>query len=147
VPVGVIITSNATEVAGSIEGVGPAVEARVVSITTQYGAIALGIVKRNASTGFHAPGEGHIPGTGPGPNVATGDYLRQMNVEMEVGPGIARAHIGTNAVQGRRLEMGFVGADSLGRQFHQPPYPHWGPMADEIGPPFEAALAAAAVPR
>jgi hypothetical protein len=34
--------------------------------------------KRNANTGAHGPGEGHIPGTGPGPNVVTGNLVSKI---------------------------------------------------------------------
>lgn len=69
----------------------------------------------------------------PGPRRITGDYVRKMNIRK-----VAQfdQSIGTDAVQARRLENGFVGVDSLGRHYNQPPYPHWGPMADWIGPQF-----------
>ncbi|RSO40609.1 hypothetical protein DMH15_14715 [Streptomyces sp. WAC 06725] len=44
------------------------------------------------------------------------------------------AEVGTSAPQGRRLESGFVGADSLGRHYAQPPFPHLGPAVDQAGP-------------
>ncbi len=34
--------------------------------------------KRNANTGAHGPGEGHIPGTGPGPNIVTGNLVSKI---------------------------------------------------------------------
>lgn len=66
----------------------------------------------------------------PGPRVRTGDYRRSINVRFAEGG--ARAEIGTAAVQGSRLEHGFVGPDSLGRIYNQPPYPHFRPMRDQI---------------
>lgn len=80
----------------------------------------------------------------PGPRRVTGNYKRSMNVEY-VGP--YEAIIGTNAPQGRRLEFGFVGTDSLGRHYNQAPLPHWQPMADWLLPQFAAAIAAGIVPR
>jgi hypothetical protein len=51
------------------------------------------------------------------------------------------AEVYTNAVQGWRLEMGFYGLrDSLGRLYHQPPYPHFQPAADEMRTVFPTAL-------
>lgn len=38
-----------------------------------------------------------------------------------------------------RHERGFHGADALGRHFAQAPHPAVGPVADEVGPLFEAA--------
>jgi len=77
----------------------------------------LALVKKNASGR-------------PGPRVPTGDYRRSINVRFS--DGGARAEIGTAAVQGHRLEYGFVGPDSLGRVYNQPPYPHFRPMRDQI---------------
>jgi len=36
------------------------------------------VAKENANTGAHAKGEGHIPGTGPGPNVVTGNLVSKI---------------------------------------------------------------------
>lgn len=78
----------------------------------------------------------------PGPNVVTGDYRRSITVEFYEGDGQFIATVGTNSPQGRRLEFGFHGADSLGRLYNQPPYPHFGPAMDQIAAPFNAAVAA-----
>ncbi len=48
--------------------------------------------------------------------------------------------VGTNRPQGRRLEDGFVRADSLGRVYNQPPFPHVGPAKDEIEPQLVEGL-------
>jgi hypothetical protein len=55
-----------------------------------------------------------------------------MNVQFHFDGDEAVATIGTNAVQARRLEYGFVGYDSLGRYFNQGPLEHWRPRADEL---------------
>ena len=70
----------------------------------------------------------------PGPNIVTGDYRR--SISLQVGGTVTQpwVAVGTNAPQGRRLEFGFVGTDSLGRVYDQPPYPHFGPAVDEIVP-------------
>lgn len=83
----------------------------------------------------------------PGPNAPTGDYRRSWTVAFAGNSllGNAEAVVGTNAVQGRRLEYGFVGADSLGRVYNQPPFPHVGPAADAIEPLFYAALDAGVI--
>jgi hypothetical protein len=72
----------------------------------------------------------------PGPNVITGQYRSSWRFQ---GAGLT-AHVGTDAAQARRLEYGFVGADSLGRVYNQPPFPHVGPAVDEQAPIFEADL-------
>lgn len=70
----------------------------------------------------------------PGPNAPTGDYRRSWTHQFyQVGPEATSVN-GTNAPQGRRLEYGFVGADSLGRVYNQAPLPHVGPAKDEIEP-------------
>lgn len=76
----------------------------------------------------------------PGPNAPTGDYRRSWTTRFTQGPGQAVSVTGTNAPQGRRLEYGFVGVDSLGRHYNQPPYPHVGPAAQEIEPAFVAEI-------
>lgn len=76
----------------------------------------------------------------PGPNVITGDYRRSISMQVEEAPARVSVIVGTNAPQGRRLEFGFHGADSLGRYYNQPPYPHFGPAIDEIVPGVTSAL-------
>jgi hypothetical protein len=94
-------------------------------------------IQHNAMTGVHGPREGHIPGTGPGPNVVTGDYVRSW--EVDHGPVAAR--VWTDAPQANRLEHGFWGmTDSLGRTFHQPAYPHIGPAVDGVEERMERQL-------
>lgn len=128
-------------------------EARV----RHFGQLLLSRVKANAATGFHKPGMGHIPGTGPGPNVATGDYLRSIGMDMTSSGNEATAEVGTNKVQGRRLEFGFVGTDSAGRTYPSSsrtvrgrrgsplarkgyPYPHFLPALRVIQPQYLAAM-------
>lgn len=84
-------------------------------------------VRTNANTGTHAPGLPHIPGTGPGPNVATEDYVRSIGLKITRSGGAHVATVSTNLPQARRLELGFIGVDSLGRAYRQSPYPHWRP--------------------
>lgn len=76
----------------------------------------------------------------PGPNAPTGDYRRSINRLTTRYKDISIGQVGTNKPQARRLELGFVGADSLGRSYDQPAYPHFGPALDAIGPVFEAAV-------
>lgn len=104
------------------------------------------LIQANASTGFHAPGLPHIVGTGPGPNQATGDYVNSWKIQYSAlkafGGFQVRAAVYTEAPQGRRLEYGFVGADSLGRVYNQPPYPHVGPAVEAIEPKLQADIEA-----
>lgn len=67
--------------------------------------------------------KGHASGR-PGPNVITGYYRNSWQIETRHLPYGAQCTIGTEEPYGRRLEFGFVGADSLGRVYNQPPFPH-----------------------
>lgn len=75
-------------------------------------------------------GIGHIRANAsgrPGPNVITGQYRSSWEPEGRRIPYGAECTIGTRQPQGRRLEFGFYGPDSLGRVYAQPPFPHVGP--------------------
>jgi hypothetical protein len=77
----------------------------------------------------------------PGPNAPTGDYRGSWGVEdIDAGPAAVAKSSGTDRAQANRLEYGFVGADSLGRTYNQPPYAHHGPAVDVIEPLFYAAM-------
>jgi len=76
----------------------------------------------------------------PGPNAPTGDYRRSIDRRVSQQAGQVAGWVGTNKPQGRRLEMGFSGTDSLGRTFSQPPLPHFGPAVDETQDEFIAGL-------
>jgi hypothetical protein len=72
----------------------------------------------------------------PGPRVITGDYRRSIaHNTRKYGPHVV-GQVGTNNPQGRRLEYGFTGVDSLGRFYDQPPLPHFGPALDETQAQF-----------
>lgn len=114
---------------------------RAAAVTRHFGQLLLSKTRANASTAHHAPGEPHTPGTGPGPNVATGDYVRSWSVEFtSIGPTFV-AVVGTASPQGARLEYGFYDmTDALGRHFFQVPYPHLGPAFDWVLPQFMTAM-------
>ncbi|MFG2143665.1 HK97 gp10 family phage protein [Streptomyces sp. NPDC048696] len=79
----------------------------------------------------------------PGPRVVTGRYRASWQSEVHRSGPVLVAEVGTNAPQGRRLEFGFVGVDSLGRHYHQPPFPHLGPAVQQAGPALVHALGTA----
>ncbi|MEV6942992.1 HK97 gp10 family phage protein [Streptomyces sp. NPDC051172] len=76
----------------------------------------------------------------PGPRVITGKYRASWQSDVHRAGTVIVAEVGTNAPQGRRLEFGFVGVDSLGRHYNQPPYPHLGPAVEQTGPVLVRAL-------
>lgn len=131
------ITSNANQVAAEMLAHGMAAGAKAVGITRTYGMLLQANVRRRAS----------LPRTGPpGPRIITGNYARSLALQTGFTGGGPVARVGTNAPQGRRLELGFVGTDSIGRTYNAPPYPHFGPALDEIAPLYLAAIAAIADP-
>lgn len=122
---------EAYAVANDLGLVGALATRALTQQTRYWSMMGLRDVKQRANTGHHRVGEPHIPGTGPGPNRASGDYTRSMNVEFVMLGGVGFAGtIGTNAAQARRLENGFHGVDAIGRHYRQDAFPHWGPMGD-----------------
>lgn len=97
-------------------------------ITREYGERLKNQVQENASGR-------------PGPNVVTGMYRGSIRIMEQ---GRYSATVGTDAVQSRRLEFGFVGTDAIGRHYNQGPFPHFRPAADQVGPQYFQAMRAAA---
>lgn len=60
--------------------------------------------------------------------VRSGRYVSSWHIERN---GNQRL-VGSDQPYGRRLEHGFVGTDSLGREYNQAPQPHVRPAADAI---------------
>lgn len=77
----------------------------------------------------------------PGPNQITGNFNRSINRRTTHSAASSTSEVGSSAPQAARLEHGFSGTDSLGRNYNQPAYPTFGPALDEIQPQFEADLA------
>ena len=65
---------------------------------------------------------GNVSGR-PGPRVITGDFRRSWSGDTVSEGSVVFGQIGSNSPQGRRLNYGFDGVDSLGRRYRQPPYP------------------------
>lgn len=76
----------------------------------------------------------------PGPRVQTGNYRRSWRIHPAKAGNSYTWEVGTDAPQGWRLEKGFVGVDSLGRRYNQPPFPHVGINADRTAVEFPQAL-------
>lgn len=74
------------------------------------------------------------PASSPGqpPRRRTGKYKRSL--QAAVGPSRSgksiTGRVGSNSPYGRRLEFGFVGIDSLGRNYNQAARPHLRPAAE-----------------
>lgn len=73
----------------------------------------------------------------PGPEKVSGAYWNSIEV-VTVEGGFLRASFQTSVTSDHpaaaRLELGYVGIDALGRHYNQPPFPHWGPAIDIVGP-------------
>lgn len=120
-----ITVRGGTEAASSLRGAGKGLDAKVQKSVRHHGQLLRTRVMAKASGR-------------PGPNIVTGDYRRSWQVQFAGSGHGSTATVGTNAPQGRRLEHGFHGMDSLGRVYSQPPLPHAGPAFDEIKPLFIA---------
>ncbi|MET8956711.1 HK97 gp10 family phage protein [Streptomyces sp. NPDC004129] len=119
--------SNAAHIAAALQGRADLVLPQTVSVVRHYAMLLETQIKANASGR-------------PGPNVITGDYRRSWTHELFVTGDVVSAVVGTNKPQARRLEYGYIGPDSLGRIFDQPPYPHVGPAVETVRPQFFEAL-------
>jgi len=83
--------------------------------------------------------------TRPGPHVRTGRLRGSISVTEKVdlnGPGRYSRTMGVGVVYGRRIDLGFDGVDSIGRNYTgvhaQPPYPYFTPavrFAQQIAGP------------
>lgn len=129
--------STPDQVALDLAELAVAIEGKRHTVVLKHGALLQTNVRRHASK----------PRTGPpGPRIQTGNYVRSINRRTRKMVGSSVAQVGTNAEQGRRLELGFTGTDSLGREYDQPPYPHFNPGLEETIPGFLLDLAAAGLP-
>ncbi len=120
-------SSNSEEIAAALERRAALTLPQAVSVVRHYAMLLEAQIKANASGR-------------PGPNAPTGDYRRSWQSQVNVSGEVVTAVVGTDAPQAMRLEFGFVGRDSLGRLYDQPPYPHVGPAVETIRPLFLAAL-------
>jgi phage gpG-like protein len=62
--------------------------------------------KKNADTGTHPRGQGHIPGTGPGPNRVTGTLMGSIQTTIRYGFGSYIAIVGPTVEYARAVELG-----------------------------------------
>lgn len=105
---------------------------------------AHGIVVRNGAK-LQTQAKANASGR-PGPNAPTGDFRRSINRRTTKTVKSSETEVGSSQVQARRLEYGFVGQDSLGRNYNQPAYPSLGPALDTVAPGFIAEMEVLGVP-
>jgi hypothetical protein len=69
--------------------------------------------------------------------------LRRIpEMPVRIGLGEYQQAIAPTMIYARRVELGFQGADSLGRVYNQPPYPYMQPALDRARPYFTRLLIA-----
>lgn len=97
-----------------------------VEIVAETAALVENTAKKNFE-GSHAKGAPHVGGDKP--NVVSGSLRRSIRHSPIVRDGAtgAMTRVGPTMVYGRRVELGFVGTDSAGRSYNQPPYPYFTP--------------------
>lgn len=79
----------------------------------------------------------------PGPRVITGVYRASWRVEKKTSGFLTRnvwISVVTSHPAAHRLEYGYIGIDSLGRRYHQPPFPHVRPAREAIAKPYQKDL-------
>jgi hypothetical protein len=59
----------------------------------------------------------------PGPNIVTGAYVASWKMKV-ISLMPTEVIVYTDHPAARRLEFGFNDIDSIGRRYHQPPFPH-----------------------
>lgn len=112
------VSSKARALAVEFRAIAAVTTPVVQAVMVRQGLLLAATVKRNASGR-------------PGPRTITGDYRRSWTstpVRIPFGGG---AVVGSDAPQARRLEYGFNKADSLGRRYRQPAFPHLRPAVTE----------------
>ena len=80
----------------------------------------------------------HVEGSQP--HIRSGYLARSISFDgpREVGYGRWETKTGPKAAYGRRIELGFTGRDSLGRNYDQPPFPYMRPGFEDSKPEIEA---------
>lgn len=75
---GAVIITNLTEVLKGFDLTEKNIDNAALIATYQAALKIESLAKENANTGTHSAGQGHIPGTGPGPNVVTGNLVSKI---------------------------------------------------------------------
>jgi hypothetical protein len=104
---GAIIVKNLKEVLASLDATQEAIEQAAQIGIGQAGLSIQRKAQENANTGTHGRNEGHIKGTGPGPNVVTGALRRSIKTSIVKGFGDKYvATVGPSVEYARAVELG-----------------------------------------
>lgn len=104
---------------------------RVRGVVIRAGMVTLTDVKRRAARSRTLPSVAGLP-----PRLQTGDYNRSIGMNLTSTAASYTASIGTNKVQGRRLELGF---DEDGQRTL--PHPHFVPALEVGGKELRSGIA------
>jgi hypothetical protein len=102
-----IKVTNLAEVLAGFNLTEKQIDLAAMIATNQTALQVEGQAKRNANTGAHSANTGHIQGTGPGPNVVTGNLVNRIVAQRPV-KGFAgyTAEISSSAEYARAVELG-----------------------------------------
>ena len=103
---GAIVVTNLSQVMAGMTNYERKVEKAGEIAITQAALAIERQAKLNANTGVHPRGQGHIKGTGPGPNVVTGTLRRSITTEVRYGFGTYIATVGPTVEYARAVELG-----------------------------------------
>ncbi len=118
--------------ATGMEASAASLPARAAAVTAAYATEARKLIQARAPRGPKAEDN---PDKTP--------FADSFAVETGTWRGFPSSEVGTNEVQGFRLELGFHGTDKAGRSVSQSPRPTVGPAADSLAEAFWASLATA----
>lgn len=120
-----IVISGTSGFGDGIDALIARVEAATREAALKSGHLIEGNAKKNFE-GNHVKGEPHVGGNKP--NTVSGTLKRSIvTLGFPTGPGSWEVRVAPTTVYGRRIELGFSGADSLGRVYDQPPFPYFTP--------------------
>jgi hypothetical protein len=75
----------------------------------------------------------------PGPNIVSGNLYGSIEMTQQSSEW-GEATVGTSVPYAQRLEYGFYGTDSLGRNYSQPPYPFFSRAVEGSAEEFVSVL-------
>jgi hypothetical protein len=103
---GAVVIKNLSQVLAGLDKFDQQLERAGQLALTQAALAVERQAKLNANTGTHKRGEGHVPGTGPGPNKVTGTLQRSINTQVRYGFGSYIATVGPSVEYARAVELG-----------------------------------------
>jgi len=102
------------------------------------GAILIQANARQNFEGSHPRGKPHVGGNKPNVQIPGGKLRESISLIPEspvmLGPGKYTISVAPTVIYGRRVELGFHGADSRGRVYDQQGYPYLQPGVDKALP-------------